>query len=86
MAEFIEKHNISVVGGCCGTTPTHLEKLVQMVHGHPTPPRPEKQEAKLSSSITAVDMAQEPKVSFEKGLKPTIEWFKENLKQNGIKN
>ena len=27
-----------------------------------------------------------PKISFEKGLKITIKWFKENLKQNGIKH
>ena len=35
MMEFIEKHNISVVGGCCGTTPAHLEKLVQKVQWRP---------------------------------------------------
>ena len=27
-----------------------------------------------------------PKIGFEKGLKITIKWFKENLKQNGIKH
>ncbi|MBK7319971.1 homocysteine S-methyltransferase family protein [Candidatus Villigracilis affinis] len=27
--EFVTKHNISVVGGCCGTTPEHLKLLIQ---------------------------------------------------------
>ncbi len=61
MTEFIEKHNISVVGGCCGTTPEHLKLLVEKVHGRPTPSRPEKDEPRLSSSIQSVAMAQEPR-------------------------
>ena len=61
MAEFVTKHNISVVGGCCGTTPTHLKRLVEKIHGHPSPVRPLKDEPKLSSSIKAIDMAQEPR-------------------------
>ena len=60
MAEFVTKHNISVVGGCCGTTPTHLKRLVEKIHDHPSPPRPQKDASKLSSSIKAVDMTQEP--------------------------
>ena len=28
MVEFVEKHSVSVVGGCCGTTPAHLQRLV----------------------------------------------------------
>ncbi|MEJ2758006.1 MAG: homocysteine S-methyltransferase family protein [Anaerolineales bacterium] len=61
MTEFIEKHNISVVGGCCGTTPQHLEKLVQRMHAHPSPARPKHDEPMLSSSIKAIAMAQEPR-------------------------
>ncbi|MDH5606610.1 MAG: homocysteine S-methyltransferase family protein, partial [Anaerolineae bacterium] len=29
MTEFVTKHNVSVVGGCCGTTPQHLKLLVE---------------------------------------------------------
>ena len=29
MKHFIEKHGVSVVGGCCGTTPEHIASLVQ---------------------------------------------------------
>ncbi len=61
MTEFIEKFNVSVVGGCCGTTPAHLEKLVARVKAHPSPKRPAKDEPRLSSSIRAIDMAQEPR-------------------------
>lgn len=60
MAEFVTKNNISVVGGCCGTTPAHLKLLVEKMHNHPHPPRPGEDEARLSSSIQAIEMAQVP--------------------------
>jgi len=60
MTEFIEKHNISVVGGCCGTTPAHLEKLVQKVHGKEHPPRPKEASSKLASSVQAIELKQDP--------------------------
>lgn len=60
MTEFVEKHNISIVGGCCGTTPEHLKLLVDSIHGHPHSPRPEQDEPRLSSSIQALAMKQVP--------------------------
>ena len=60
MIEFIEKHNISVVGGCCGTTPTHLRKLVEKVHGRPSPARPRKSTPALASGVQAVHLEQDP--------------------------
>ncbi len=60
MVEFIEKNHVSVVGGCCGTTPEHLKLLVEQVHGHAHPQRPDSDGARLSSSIQALSMAQEP--------------------------
>ncbi|MDH3944430.1 MAG: dihydropteroate synthase, partial [Anaerolineae bacterium] len=60
MTEFIEKHNVSIVGGCCGTTPEHLKLLVESLHGHEHPPRPKADEARLSSSIQALSMKQVP--------------------------
>lgn len=38
--EFVTKYNISIVGGCCGTTPAHLKVLVDKLNGHPRPERP----------------------------------------------
>ena len=35
--EFVTKHNISVVGGCCGTTPQHLKLLVDKLNQFPHP-------------------------------------------------
>ena len=31
LKQFIEKHGVSVVGGCCGTTPEHIRVLVETV-------------------------------------------------------
>ena len=60
LLEFVEKNNISVVGGCCGTTPAHLEKVVEKLHNHPNPRRPRLEIPRLASAIQAVDMQQEP--------------------------
>jgi len=61
LTDFIEKYHINVVGGCCGTTPEHLELLVDKVHGKPQFPRPQKDVPYLSSAIQAQAMIQEPK-------------------------
>ena len=60
LVEFVEKHHISVVGGCCGTTPAHLKLLVEKINGRPHPDRPQESDAKLASSMTATLMRQEP--------------------------
>src|SRR3990172_12996760 len=60
MVEFVTKNNVSIVGGCCGTTPEHLKLLVEQIHNHPHPPRPVADEARLSSSIQAIAMQQVP--------------------------
>jgi 5-methyltetrahydrofolate--homocysteine methyltransferase len=60
LTEFVEKNHISVVGGCCGTTPEHLQVLVEKVHGLPQPARPAAPVPRLSSSIRAIPMHQEP--------------------------
>ncbi|MEJ2706529.1 MAG: methionine synthase [Anaerolineales bacterium] len=60
MAEFVEKNQISVVGGCCGTTPEHLRLLVEKIGGRKRPPRPVLDLPRLSSSTRAVFMRQDP--------------------------
>jgi 5-methyltetrahydrofolate--homocysteine methyltransferase len=60
MTEFVEKYNVSVVGGCCGTTPEHLKRLVERVHGRPILPRPLASRPKLASAVNAVELAQNP--------------------------
>ena len=60
LAEFVEKHGINVVGGCCGTTPAHLKALVERVHGKRRPARPILDIPRLASAVRAYSMRQEP--------------------------
>ncbi|WP_299028511.1 methionine synthase [uncultured Thermanaerothrix sp.] len=61
LAEFVEKYHINVVGGCCGTTPAHLKRLVERLGRRPAPPRPILNLPQLASAIQAMPMLQEPK-------------------------
>ncbi len=61
MAEFVEKNHISVVGGCCGTTPAHLKLLVEKIGGHRRPARPILDIPRLASAMQAQPMLQEPR-------------------------
>jgi methylmalonyl-CoA mutase cobalamin-binding domain/chain len=58
--EFVEKNNISVVGGCCGTTPAHLSALVEKMRGTAHPHRPDRSTPRLASGIRSFTMRQEP--------------------------
>jgi 5-methyltetrahydrofolate--homocysteine methyltransferase len=58
--DFVTKYNISVVGGCCGTTPAHLKLLVDKLTGTPHPPRPAHSDPRLASAISALSMRQDP--------------------------
>src|ERR1051325_6235867 len=58
--EFVTRHNISVVGGCCGTTPEHLKLLVEKLNAHPHPARPAHSDPKLASAMSAISMRQDP--------------------------
>ena len=58
--EFVTKHNISVVGGCCGTTPEHLKLLVDKLNAHPHPDRPDRSTPQLASAMSAIAMRQDP--------------------------
>jgi len=61
MKEFIDKYHVNVVGGCCGTTPEHLKKLVEKVHKHANSPRAVHPTPELASSIQSQPMIQEPR-------------------------
>ena len=60
LVEFVTKNNISVVGGCCGTTPAHLELLVNKLRNTQHPPRPDSGLPRLASGIKAMNMQQDP--------------------------
>jgi len=60
MFEFVTKHNISVVGGCCGTTPEHLRLLIEKLDSHPATKRPLHSTPQLASAMSAISMRQDP--------------------------
>jgi 5-methyltetrahydrofolate--homocysteine methyltransferase len=60
LVEFVDRNKINIVGGCCGTTPAHLELLVKQLHGRKNPSRLRKSEPRLSSSVHSIAMRQEP--------------------------
>ncbi len=60
LLEFVEKNHISVVGGCCGTTPAHLKLLVEKMGDHPHPVRPADSDPRLASAMSAMAMQQDP--------------------------
>ncbi|MDP1714976.1 MAG: methionine synthase [Anaerolineales bacterium] len=58
--EFVTKYNISVVGGCCGTTPEHLRLLIQKLDSLPATKRPLRSTPQLASAMSAISMRQDP--------------------------
>jgi 5-methyltetrahydrofolate--homocysteine methyltransferase len=51
---FTREHGLALVGGCCGTTPTHLRMVVERVRGReitPRRPHPEPGSASLYQSV-----------------------------------
>ncbi len=60
LQEFVEKNGISIVGGCCGTTPDHIRAIVDRVGGRDAPPRPAPGPPMVSSMMSATPLAQEP--------------------------
>jgi 5-methyltetrahydrofolate--homocysteine methyltransferase len=60
LQEFVERYGVGIVGGCCGTTPAHIEALARRVAGRPASARPAPRPAHLSSMIAATPLSQEP--------------------------
>ncbi|MEP7286865.1 MAG: methionine synthase [Chloroflexota bacterium] len=60
LAEFVD-WGVSVVGGCCGTTPAHLAKVIEYVgQNRPQKNRQPETEARASSGMRAMSMIQNP--------------------------
>ncbi len=73
LQEFVEKYGVRIVGGCCGTTPEHLEAIVKAVAPfrnqaplHPVPLAPGSlssdrgPEPRVSSAMRATTLRQTP--------------------------
>lgn len=61
LMDYVQKNNVSVIGGCCGTTPDHIKLLVEKTEGLRAPLRPKSYPPSLASSISSVAMEQEPR-------------------------
>ncbi|MFJ9824473.1 methionine synthase [Streptomyces sp. NPDC101160] len=58
-AEFTEEYGVSLVGGCCGTTPEHLRAVVRRVRGRAVTPRRPRPEPAASSLYQPVPFRQD---------------------------
>jgi 5-methyltetrahydrofolate--homocysteine methyltransferase len=61
LGSFVHDFGVRIVGGCCGTTPEHLEAIVAAVHASPTRPAARHQEVpRVSSAMRAITLHQDP--------------------------
>lgn len=56
---FVADYGLSLVGGCCGTTPDHLRAVVERVGGRPLSPRDPVPEAAVGSLYQSVPLRQD---------------------------
>ncbi|HWF55402.1 MAG TPA: homocysteine S-methyltransferase family protein, partial [Solirubrobacteraceae bacterium] len=61
LGEFVERYGVSIVGGCCGTTPDHIRAIVDRVKDHKPGARPASRAPHLSSMMTATPLVQDPR-------------------------
>ncbi|MBN9103565.1 MAG: methionine synthase [Propionibacteriaceae bacterium] len=59
VAQFTAEFGLSLVGGCCGTTPAHISRLADAVAGRPAPVREPEVIPALSSLYADVPLAQD---------------------------
>src|SRR4051812_13441446 len=60
LADFVERYGVSIVGGCCGTTPEHIRAIHERVAKHQIGARPAPRSPHVSSMIAAAPLVQEP--------------------------
>jgi len=58
--EFVEELGITIVGGCCGTTPAHLRAVVDAIGRRAPKQRTPVRVPSISGGITAMALQQEP--------------------------
>ena len=60
LASFVSEYGVSVVGGCCGSTPDHIRELVAHVGAASRARVTPDVEPRLASSMHAIDLRQQP--------------------------
>jgi 5-methyltetrahydrofolate--homocysteine methyltransferase len=61
LGEFVDRYGVSIVGGCCGTTPEHIAAIADRVRGREPAARPARRSAHVSSMIAATPLVQTPR-------------------------
>ncbi|HEU4422297.1 MAG TPA: methionine synthase [Pilimelia sp.] len=59
---FVNEYGVSLIGGCCGTTPAHIEAVARRLHGATPAPRTPAAEAGVASIYHHVPFAQDASV------------------------
>ena len=62
LERFVNEYGVSLVGGCCGTTPAHIETVVRRLRGAVPAPRQPRSEPGVSSIYHHVPFAQDASV------------------------
>ncbi|MFM9126389.1 MAG: homocysteine S-methyltransferase family protein, partial [Solirubrobacterales bacterium] len=60
LGEFVERYGVSIVGGCCGTTPAHIAAIAERCGGLKPPARPAPGPPLMRSMMTAAPLVQDP--------------------------
>ncbi|VTS00153.1 methionine synthase [Tuwongella immobilis] len=58
---FVDEFGVNVIGGCCGTKPTHLKAVCDRIFGKKPAPRAGKWEPAVSSLFGSVNLMQDPR-------------------------
>ncbi len=61
LGEFVERYGVTIVGGCCGTTPDHIAAIAERARGRKPGERPAKRPPHVSSMIAATSLVQDPR-------------------------
>ena len=61
LGEFVDRYGVSIVGGCCGTTPEHIAAIRERCGEAPVRARPVKRPPQVSSMIAAAPLVQDPR-------------------------
>jgi 5-methyltetrahydrofolate--homocysteine methyltransferase len=62
LERFVTEYGVSLVGGCCGTTPAHIEAVIERLHGASPVPREPVTEPGVASIYHHVPFAQDASV------------------------
>src|SRR3954464_12037025 len=64
LGEFVDRYGVTIVGGCCGTTPGDTDGIVERCAGHTVGPRGGRDEVRptqISSMMASTPLVQDPR-------------------------